>query len=107
MIEIESGNVIYNDTVIGYYTYNNNTLSDIYVYEDYRRRGFATKTIEKLITKTQSKGYDIMRVVSVISDPMINILRDLGFNRADKCANDMYNINIENIGNENTWMKTL
>lgn len=107
MIEIDSGSIIHNSKVVGYYTYTNNTLSDIYIYENYRRRGFATKTIDKLVTKTQNKGYDIMRVISVISDSMTSILQDLGFERADKCANDIYNISIENIGNENTWMKTL
>lgn len=107
MLEIENGSIIHNDTIVGNYTYNNNTLSDIYIYEEYRRRGFATKTVDKLLTKTKSKGCNIMRVVSVISDKMISILKYLGFNRSDKCANDMYEISVKDIGNKNTWIKAL
>lgn len=108
MVEIKYGKIYHNGSEIGYYTNVNNTLYDIFIESNYRGNRYSEEAIDIMCENIKSQGYDVFRVVDVISDKMEKILKECGFTRA-KNMSQYNNINVENqnIESNNTWIKRL
>lgn len=108
MISVENGFIYKNSTKVGYYTLNDNTLSDIFIMSEHRGNHIGTESVKNICQKVKNRGYNYIRVIGVISDSMIKVLENNGFNSTKNIdISQIYDVSFDIYEKENTWIKNL
>lgn len=108
MISVEDGSIYTDGTKIGYYTLSKNTLSDIFIRSEHRMNSIGTECVKNICEKVKDNGYNHIRVIGVISDPMIKVLENNGFSNSKNIdIKQIYGLSFDIPEKENTWIKKL
>lgn len=72
-----------NGEEIGYIESNQNFLTQIEIFPDYRGHGYGTEAVRQFVEKQREAGATYVETSSVVSSQMEAIVLKLGFDRAE------------------------
>jgi len=64
---------------VGVLEHNTNTLVNIEIKEQHRRKGIATDALKMMLEQMEHNGYDKVKTTTVVSTEMESLLRELDF----------------------------
>ena len=74
-VTLKNNRILYDGEEVGFVEYNTNTLVNIEIKEQHRRKGIATEALRIMLERMQQDGYNKAKTTTVVSVEMENLLR--------------------------------